>query len=355
MNRGNEENPMRRIVDYQVLTFAVVVGMMAGCASSSSPEVVDGGDTAEVEYDIVLPDSAEAVNLVTGEKVGVPARLADEPSPVTNVRDLESVEIADGADSDSPDGYRSSAADEANDSSLEGSQLLNQETVGDEATKGEERRSDGDDPEAALIVPKIDEPQDDAPLNNGREASAQPIPAGQRVAVAPKDVAPENLEDGRTPKAEPGAEVARPVKAEPTVKPTAPSRETLSDLPESIQTLDKDKDGQLGLYEWPREKLAEFKTLDSDEDGFLTPAELVAGQKKVSDAESPKTDKEPAESGKEEAKEKPATTTDDSSQPDDAKAPAADTTDTTDSPDTTADKAESTEASSEDEKSEQGN
>ena len=334
---------MRRIVDHQVLMCAVAVVFVAGCSNPSSPDLADRGDITEAEYDIVLPDSAEAVNLVTGEKVGVTARQADDSTTDTTGRHPEPVVIADGADSDSPDGYQTSSPDESNAASLEASQPPDEAVVDDEAAKGEGRRSDGDDPAAALVVPKIAEEQDEAPLDNGRGDSAKPLPEGQRVAIAPKVVASEDLEDGRTPEAEPGAEVATPVKASPTTKPTAPSREKLSDLAESIQALDKDADGQLGLYEWPRQKLAEFKTLDSNQDGFLTAAELVAGQKKVTEAKSKKTDKEPAKSSKEESKEKPATKTDDKPQPDDAKAPA-DTTETTDSPDTTVDEAEAVDA-----------
>ncbi|MDA1052677.1 MAG: hypothetical protein O3C40_19650, partial [Planctomycetota bacterium] len=236
------------------------------------------------------------------------------PSPWTT-KDLVCVCRADGADSDSPGGYRPPAADQANNGSREAPQPLNQEGGDDEATKGNGRRSDGDDPKAPLIIRKSDQPQDEIPLNDGREPSAKPIPEGQRVAVAAKSVEPDATELGRDPNAKPGAELTNPAKATPTTKPATPSRKTLADLSEAIQALDKDGDGQLGLYEWPRAKLAEFKTLDSNKDGFLTPAELVAGQKKASDAGAAKTEKEPA------AK------TDDSSKPEDAKTPAADTTD----------------------------
>lgn len=38
---------------------------------------------------------------------------------------------------------------------------------------------------------------------------------------------------------------------------------------------DKDHDGQIGLYEWRRAKRAEFRELDRNGDGFLTPQELL--------------------------------------------------------------------------------
>src|SRR5581483_7793234 len=47
------------------------------------------------------------------------------------------------------------------------------------------------------------------------------------------------------------------------------------ELPAQYAALDKNHDGQIGLYEWDRAKIAEFKALDRNGDGFLTPKELV--------------------------------------------------------------------------------
>lgn len=52
-------------------------------------------------------------------------------------------------------------------------------------------------------------------------------------------------------------------------------------LPEMYRSRDKNGDGQIGLYEWDRAKYAEFKKLDKNNDGFLTPQELAS---KVSSA-----------------------------------------------------------------------
>src|SRR5262245_49792424 len=49
-------------------------------------------------------------------------------------------------------------------------------------------------------------------------------------------------------------------------------------LPEQYRSKDKDKDGQIGMYEWPRNDFATFRKLDLNHDGFLTAAELTRGQ-----------------------------------------------------------------------------
>ena len=49
------------------------------------------------------------------------------------------------------------------------------------------------------------------------------------------------------------------------------------DLPENYAAMDKDKDGQLGLYEWKLSAIQQFRTLDKNRDGFLTPRELTSG------------------------------------------------------------------------------
>ena len=56
------------------------------------------------------------------------------------------------------------------------------------------------------------------------------------------------------------------------------------DLPEEYAELDRDKDGQLGLYEWKLSEIAEFRSYDVNADGFLTPRELLTGGSE--DAES---------------------------------------------------------------------
>lgn len=279
---------MRRIIGCQLLTFTAAVVLLTGCSNSSSPEVADANDTA---VEIVLPDAAEAIPL--GSEDAGPV-----PSAADSVRS-EFAEIAPGADSDEPEGYKIATADQGAGAAHEHPHAHDKAGADEKTPKKNGRRADGDDPAAPLVVAKAAEPQDDTPLNNGREPTAKPLPEGQRVAVVAQDVDPESLDSGRSPTAQPGDAVTG---SAPTAKPATPSPKKLADLSESIQELDKDRDGQLGLYEWPREKLAEFKTLDTNKDGFLTPAELVAGQKKAN--ESPKSDKKAAASGDVKATEK---------------------------------------------------
>ena len=47
-------------------------------------------------------------------------------------------------------------------------------------------------------------------------------------------------------------------------------------LPDQYRARDTDKDGQIGLYEWPRSDYATFRKLDLNRDGFLTPQELTS-------------------------------------------------------------------------------
>jgi Ca2+-binding EF-hand superfamily protein len=45
-------------------------------------------------------------------------------------------------------------------------------------------------------------------------------------------------------------------------------------LPAKYLDFDKNKDDQIGMYEWDKAKFAEFMALDRNRDGFLTPNEL---------------------------------------------------------------------------------
>jgi Ca2+-binding EF-hand superfamily protein len=82
---------------------------------------------------------------------------------------------------------------------------------------------------------------------------------------------------------------------------------TLGDLPSEYRSYDKDGDGQIGLYEWPKNRIAEFARLDLNDDGFLTLSELKQPSRGESKKESePAKDSQPAEGSA--SDEKPATT-----------------------------------------------
>ena len=57
-------------------------------------------------------------------------------------------------------------------------------------------------------------------------------------------------------------------------KPKPKPRITV-DLPEQYASQDLDLDGQLGLYEWKLSAISQFRSLDTNSDGFLTPRELL--------------------------------------------------------------------------------
>jgi len=70
-----------------------------------------------------------------------------------------------------------------------------------------------------------------------------------------------------------------------------PREHVTLDLPEKYRDRDKNGDRQIGLYEWERAAFAQFKTLDLNRDGFLTPRELMRAEKIASAiaAETPTT------------------------------------------------------------------
>jgi hypothetical protein len=139
--------------------------------------------------------------------------------------------------------------------------------------------ADQDDPDAPLIVAKRDVPREALPvLNNGRDGmllppskspaangaertdtkirSDSPAAVGQEMADTDQGDSP--------PHGPPAPESAAP----------GPAKSGSPQLAAQYAPLDHDGDGQIGLYEWPRDKLAEFQRLDGDRNGFLAPGEL---------------------------------------------------------------------------------
>lgn len=69
-----------------------------------------------------------------------------------------------------------------------------------------------------------------------------------------------------------------PMKPPPTLTSTATTGRGPrypEGLPNWFQSHDRNRDGQVGLYEWERDRLGEFKTWDINGDGFIEPQEAL--------------------------------------------------------------------------------
>lgn len=82
----------------------------------------------------------------------------------------------------------------------------------------------------------------------------------------------------------PGGPADSPPPAEAKPKPVRVRNPITMRLPEQYRSKDTDKDGQIGLYEWPKSDRATFRKLDLNGDGFLTPQELTRGSSSRSSA-----------------------------------------------------------------------
>ncbi|MFN0056268.1 MAG: hypothetical protein ACKV0T_29330 [Planctomycetales bacterium] len=65
-------------------------------------------------------------------------------------------------------------------------------------------------------------------------------------------------------------------------------------LPEDYKARDKDGDGQIGFYEWPRADFANFRKLDHNGDGFLTAQELRKGPRSSASRSGSSTSSSPS-------------------------------------------------------------
>ncbi|HEY2250544.1 MAG TPA: hypothetical protein VGH74_05770 [Planctomycetaceae bacterium] len=71
-----------------------------------------------------------------------------------------------------------------------------------------------------------------------------------------------------------GGADSEPAESKPAPKPPRVRQKVTLKLPDEYRSKDKDKDGQIGLYEWSRNDYAGFRRLDLNGDGFITPLEL---------------------------------------------------------------------------------
>lgn len=124
----------------------------------------------------------------------------------------------------------------------------------------------------------------DAFVSSGVATALAAIAAG---SSSPSPMKPMDEKSGR--------ESAKPTKEEPEkakqadVKGTSspvvpvvklPGRKTnlVPELPAEFAARDRNGDGQIALYEWDRRKYSEFVKLDKNNDGFLTPIELLPAE-----------------------------------------------------------------------------
>ncbi len=315
------------------------LGLVIGCSQPGQTEVGSSENPAE---DTESLDSATASSIgeakVRPVETGTPKDSGQIVSPgpsheeeSSGGKPSDSVPLDEAeSDSDEPGRHRVRIADQ-----LEASDAFSQalHTHGDatDSSPDEGSVADEDDPNAPTLLTKggkegsqhPDEPR----LDNGRAPNAVPKPPGaikqsadgateggsQNVKLdmgrgPTAKTTPSSVDSVEKPSTDPDAhkrdsrpdtkvEVARPAKGA-----TRP-RKKLDDLPASVRSLDKDGDGQIGLYEWPREKISQFTDLDGDKDGFLTPEELHDGAKRAASQrkETPATKKESADARSSEA------------------------------------------------------
>jgi len=99
----------------------------------------------------------------------------------------------------------------------------------------------------------------------------------------------EQDEDEKNSTSTPGSSAGAPASSSSTPASTTSGTTSLSanrpsvsqKLPETYRSRDKDGDGQIGFYEWTRSDYANFRKLDRNGDGFLTPRELNASSRSL--------------------------------------------------------------------------
>ncbi len=239
---------------------ALGLSLTIGCSRKSDTGRADAGQSTESHGSGLSSDTGSAAE-------------------ATGVRPSEQPDIGHG-DADQPVANSSSA--ESRDAAADLFPKSPAESVKDGAAQSEQARDhDTDDPHAEAVVTAAKSQSasnDDAhPLDNGRDGGD--VLPSKSTPVAQQDQAPANSAASTTS--------ASPVELHPpandgqakqpavsNAKGSTPPPPAAAELPAQFRELDKDKDGQLGVYEWPRDDLETFQKLDRNSDGFLTTAEL---------------------------------------------------------------------------------
>jgi hypothetical protein len=270
---------MRSTYHVFLVFWAAALGVTAGCSRSG---------TADREPN--PPARAVDQTRTTGADVRLPPSVT---GPVASAGNGSIASSANAGPEDVDEPGAGGGAAQANRSSPALPFSSVSTAPASEETRNLDRHGDIDDPEAPP-VPVEPSPVEEqiAMLNDGRDAAAaSPDKAGASGTLGGPQ---EPVEQAGPPSVPAGA---RPPSPMPSVKPAsptaAPGTATRPDpdvsesagivtvtaakpaLSAEFGSLDKDDDGQIGLYEWPREKLAEFQQLDTNQDGFLTPAEFT--------------------------------------------------------------------------------
>jgi len=277
---------------------AIALGLTIGCSRSQQSDIEISqsplrDSTATIASAAADPGQTEDQHQDSPARVDSPQNVSPQEShgdEASETRSSESIPVDESTtDSDEPGGYERPETDESASSvDLPNAAKANGDDVMPESKR--DRRADEDDPDAPILVRKdsSDSRPAEPPLDNGRGDSARrrlgklaesdrssktdsPSPdaaMGKRV--------PEN--DGRADaKPVPTGRADTKVDGKGKASPTVRSAKKLDELSADVRSLDKDGDGQIGLYEWPRTKIGQFTELDSNQDGFLTPQELLDG------------------------------------------------------------------------------
>jgi hypothetical protein len=254
-----------------LISLFVCLISLSGCTEPTAPATISQARAANVQNADTPPFVA------SGAPASGPSIASSDPIRQQAAVGGDVTENENGSptsDSDEPGTYRRSPTPEHKHD--------HEHTAADPAGRTNVKREDGDDPNAPILISE-DKAKENEKLNNGRGGATTPPPRSPGAPPVDKAAGEEPKNVGRAKSSvagPPTKDKAESATAEKAKQVKKPSKQTLADLPKNIRVLDEDKDGQIGLYEWPKTKIKQFTALDSNSDGFLTPDELAAAAKK---------------------------------------------------------------------------